>query len=187
MKHDKKGAYKKMAGERFRKEQVADMKFIVDESTMHQKTETIRAGKAYSTSDLSIDDLVDLLNDFDNTNKSLEAEVVELQKELTEVKYYANSLDEDLDVYRYRNSVLEKEALGVKNIRNLADDYNLNLNQIYDILLEAITKSTGEFELLEYKKRVLGLVDDVIGKRYNQGEYFEESDLTYLKEEVEKL
>lgn len=46
------------------------MKFIVDESTMHQKTETIRAGKAYSTSDLSIDDLVDLLNDFDNTNNS---------------------------------------------------------------------------------------------------------------------
>lgn len=167
-----------MVDKRFRKEQVADMKFIVDESTMHQKTETVRAGKAYSTSDLSIDDLVDLLNDFDTTNKSLEAEIEELKRELTESKYY---------VSRYRNKIIEKESEEIKNIRSLADDYNLNLNQIYYILLEAITKGTGEFELLEYKKRVLGLVDDVIGKRYNQGEYFEESDLTYLKKEVEKL
>lgn len=68
---------------RFYKQEVADMKFIVDDSTKHEHNGNI-SYKAYATSDLTIDDLVDLLNQFDEENRYLKEQLKDytnLQKE----------------------------------------------------------------------------------------------------------
>ena len=63
-------------GERFRIENVAGKNFIVDNSTRRKKNDKITTFKSYATDDLSINDLVELMNSQQETINCLKAYLV---------------------------------------------------------------------------------------------------------------
>lgn len=152
---------------RFHKEEIGDMRFIVDESTMTNRGNGIRSGKAYSTTDLTIDDLVDLLNNFDDTVETLQRQLLATA---------------DLD--KPVNQHIVKENNAIADLKNLCRNYNITLEQVYTICEDSIENHDKHYDKVEYTNRILGLIDKQISRHYVKGEYTEMNQLQELKEEV---
>lgn len=101
-----------MTNKRFRKERIkgTGMQFIVDETTRKENSNGSVGYKAYSTTDMTCDELVDLLNALHEDYEKLKQEVRELEKTYAEEVFkIEDKFDEEILALKKENEQLKQD------------------------------------------------------------------------------